>query len=189
MRQKLRLTQSFETFAEASSRTEKNIDNINAGRKRKHNSAGNLFSYQWKHEDCLTEVKGYSAGQSINFTKLALKYEIKNIKGDAPKNGGQIVKKFLHEKGVDLTILCDPNGKSIEMDGTRVRRAKKRSVLVLRKQITLVVITSNYKEASQESAIIPLGKLYNKNTVIVESFIWTTKTYFGFRVTRNLNHI
>ena len=48
---------------------------------KKHDHTGDTESIVWEKEKCLTEVNEYKDGHSINFTDLARRYGVKNLKG------------------------------------------------------------------------------------------------------------
>ena len=47
-------------------------------------------------------VRSYPEGYKINFSELARCYGVKNNNSECPKNGGQIVKMFLEENGINF---------------------------------------------------------------------------------------
>lgn len=124
-RQKLRLAQSFETFAQAKVRSKEEREKIRLKLKRPHDHTGSLEKYVWKSGECLAEVNCYADQHKINFTELARKFGLKNSKNETHRNAGQIVKKFLEEKGCNLdrfkSVWDDPIN-----DSGRIRRKKKK---------------------------------------------------------------
>ena len=56
---------------------------------------------------CLEEINGYQSGEKINYSDLARKYNVIDSESKKPQNGGQIVKEFLKENGVNLIILSE----------------------------------------------------------------------------------
>ena len=69
------------------------------------------------------DVKNYDENTKINFLDLARKYNLKNSKNEMPKNGGQIVKKYLADRGLDFTKFTSIYGSKIS-NYDRIRRAK-----------------------------------------------------------------
>ena len=59
----------------------------------------------------------------INFTGLAKKYDMKNKEGNIPGNGGQVVKEFLIENGIDSSSF---NYKSKDRNNENTRRCKRK---------------------------------------------------------------
>ncbi|XP_065678700.1 uncharacterized protein LOC136093585 [Hydra vulgaris] len=111
---KIRMNQSFETFANLKVRNEKK----NPNKLKDH--TGN-YTNKWNENDCWKEVVSYVPGTKINFTELAQKYNVINSNGEIAKNRGQIVKQFLSSKGVDLSCL------KYKGQGNRIiRRCKKK---------------------------------------------------------------
>jgi hypothetical protein len=45
----------------------------------------------------------YSRHHVVNWSELALRYEVKNKNGEVARNGGQIVQGYLKSQGVDVT--------------------------------------------------------------------------------------
>lgn len=63
-----------------------------------------MESYVFDREALLEKISDKSERSLLNFSELASEFNIKHINSDSvPKNGGQIVKQFLVESGVDLT--------------------------------------------------------------------------------------
>ena len=102
------MAQSFETFAEAKERTNKDIEKQALGLKRPHDHVGNINVYTWDSEGCLAEVNSYSDNFNINYSYLARNFGILNRKNEIASNGGQIVKTFCNR------------------DFTKIRRKKRR---------------------------------------------------------------
>lgn len=125
-RQLSRLTQSFETFAEACVRTKSDQVKVEQGLKYKHDHVGNLDAYTFDKEGCLKEVNSYKSGDKINFKGLARKYNLTNANKEFPENGGQVVKKYLEDSSCDLTLFKTIHGTPVAHNNTTVRRAKKR---------------------------------------------------------------
>ena len=113
-RQKIRLSESFETYAECKNRS----------LKANKNARNHIGSVSWDSNGCLNEFKSYAPDISnINFSALARKYGMKNNAGNFPGNWGQVVKEFLKEKNVDFSRL---HYKSKEHSDDRVRRCKRK---------------------------------------------------------------
>ena len=109
------MSESFETYSECKDR------NITHQTQKKKNHVGLVC---WKSEECLIEVSSYGTEvNKINFTALARKYGMKNSSGSFPGNGGQVVKEFLIESGVDISQF---DYKSKEQSETRTRRHKRK---------------------------------------------------------------
>ena len=120
-RQKLRLAQSFETFAEAKERTNKDIEKRALGLKRPHDHVGNISLYTWDSEGCLAEVNSYPDDYNINYSYLARKFGVLNSKNETANNGGQIVKTFLQQNNCNIERFCNS-----DTNFTKIRRKKRR---------------------------------------------------------------
>ena len=77
-RKKMRLVECFETISECKVRTQKNIEAINAGTKKKKQHVCNI---KWNLDDCIKEVSNMSEGSLINFAALARKYGVCDEEG------------------------------------------------------------------------------------------------------------
>ena len=159
MRQKFRLSSSFEDFASAKNRTIETKSAIKNGLKRPHNHIGYLHNYKWESNDCLLEVKGYIDGQIINYTELARKFNLTHKDGHTPDNAGQVVKEFLQANGCDLQRFKTVWGEA-NKDSERVRRKKRRYIhnppISLYKSIHIVLfnhIKELYKLMKQKKYI------------------------------------
>ena len=95
--------QYYETKKDATSRKEKENSKIATGVKQKRDHVGNENAYLWEAEECLREVSGYQDGDVINYSQLAKKYNMKNKHQEYPQNGGQIVKEYLVNNGIDVS--------------------------------------------------------------------------------------
>ena len=75
----------------------------------------------WNEEECLEMVRSYPKGNKINLSELARHYWVKNNNNEFPKNGGQIVKMFLQENGMNFDSLNYKNKSA----AVQFRRKKK----------------------------------------------------------------
>lgn len=121
-RNRSRMLQYFETKEDAQQRTENEKEKIKKGIKRKHNHIGKEDAYTWKAGECLKEVSEYADGQTINYSQLAKKYEMKNKDNEYPPNGGQIVKEYLVNNEIDISKF----EAIIKRSTTGIRRAIRR---------------------------------------------------------------
>ena len=100
-RNKIRMAEYFETPEQCKDRTFKDMEKVDSGKKRKKNHVASHI-LPWNEEECLEMVRSYPEGYKINFSELARCYGIKNNNSEYPKNGGQIVKLFLEENGINF---------------------------------------------------------------------------------------
>ena len=107
-RRRSRLQESFETISECKIRTQKNLDDIKNGIKKKHKHVCNI---KWNLDDCINEVSDLPEGSFINFSALARKYDIINDDGNYNRNGGQIIREALERANIDIEKF-DYHGKS-----------------------------------------------------------------------------
>ena len=77
------------------------MEKIDSGKKCKRNHVS-LHILPWNEEECLEMVHSYPEGNKINFSELAQHYGVKNNNKEFPKNGGQIVKMFSQENGMNF---------------------------------------------------------------------------------------
>ena len=80
-----------------------------------------MHIWPWNEEECLEMVRSYPEGNKINFSELARHYGVKNNNNEFPKNGGQIVKMFLQENGMNFDSLNYKN-KSSAVHSRRKKR-------------------------------------------------------------------
>ncbi|XP_065639884.1 uncharacterized protein LOC124815982 isoform X2 [Hydra vulgaris] len=118
-----RLITSMETFKQAEQRS---CEFKEKGVKKPKKHIGSSHAYKDQLNSCLEEVKVYKAGEKINYSDLARKYNIIDNESKMPKNGGQIVKEFLKEKDVNLTSLSELKRRSEEKSPVIILRKKRR---------------------------------------------------------------
>ena len=119
-RNMIRITEYFETSESCYERTMKEKEKILSGtKKNKVHIPTNIRP--WNQERCIDIVKSYPANHKINFTDLGRECGL--IVDGYPRNGGQIVKCFLEENGIN-TENFDYHSKSIT--NTRLRRGKRK---------------------------------------------------------------
>ena len=95
-RQKHRLAQTFETQEEAAERTRESLPQK---RNRPHTPA--IENIDGNLEQLLNDIESWP--DTINWSEKAKDYNIRKKGADkVPTNGGQILKKFLAAKGIDL---------------------------------------------------------------------------------------
>ena len=119
-RNKIRMTEYFETSEQCKERTFKDMEKIESGKTRQKNHVV-LHILPWNEEECLEMVRSYPEGNKINFSELARHYGVKNNNNEFPKNGGQIVKIFLQENGINFDSLNYKN-KSVAVHFRRKKR-------------------------------------------------------------------
>lgn len=103
----------------ARERTETETKKIEKGEKKPHDHIGSFTNYTFDRENLIDDVSSMSENSELNFTSLAKKYHLKNLKGEEPKNGGQIIKGYLLSKKENI------NNINISVSH-RVRRKKRK---------------------------------------------------------------
>ena len=90
--------------------------------QQSHDHVGSLENYNWNSRDlCLEEIHRYKSGDLINFSDLARKYPVTVAKtGNISSNGGQVIKNFLENSGVDISKFQKSS------ESQRIRRKKLR---------------------------------------------------------------
>ena len=86
-------------------------------------------------------MRSYPKGNKINFSELARHYGVKNNNNEFPKNGGQIVKMFLQENGINFDSLNYKN----KIAAVHFRR-KKRKIAGINVSIPTDVTNTQVKE-------------------------------------------
>ena len=51
------------------------------GEKRKRSHIGNISNYLWEKENCLKESKNMDDSEIINFSNLAVRFNLRNVSG------------------------------------------------------------------------------------------------------------
>ena len=102
---RIRLSQSFETPQQKKDRYEKHMP-----KRRKHSP--NFDSVSWDKDKVQQDLEVWPEGEKINWSKFAREHQIN------AKNGGQIVKEFAVEIGIDVKKL---DGRA---EGVRMRAKK-----------------------------------------------------------------
>ena len=68
-----------------------------------HSHVGRFENYNFDREALLQKVNNKEDGSFLNYSQLATEFEVKHVNQDSvAKNGGQVVKQYLLENGVDL---------------------------------------------------------------------------------------
>ena len=134
------MTEYFETSEQCKERTFKDMKKIESGKKPQKNHVA-LHILPWNEEECLEMVRPYPEGNKINFPELARHYEVKNNNNEFQKNGGQIVKMFLQENGINFDSLNYKN----KSDAVHFRR-KKRKIDGINVSIQTDVTNTEVKE-------------------------------------------
>ena len=91
--------------------------------KRKRNPARDLTNMTCDKDGMKAVVLRYPAGTLVNWTDLAMQYNILNKSGELTKNWGQIAQEWLKSAGIDIHKLKRLN---IRNDICRIRREKLR---------------------------------------------------------------
>lgn len=113
-RQKHRLAQAFETQEEAAERTR-----VSPPQKRNRSHTPAAKNIEGDLEQLLADVQSWPETTTINWSEKARDYNIRVKDADqVPKNGGQILKAFLTEKGVDLARFQANDGIIQNVQGT-----------------------------------------------------------------------
>ena len=97
------MSEYFETSEQCKERAFKDMEKTDSGKKRKKTHVASHI-LPWNEEKCLDMVRSYPEGNKINFSVLA-RHGVKNNNNEFPKNGGQIVKMFLQENGINFDSL------------------------------------------------------------------------------------
>ena len=120
-RKHLRKKESFETRAETIARTEKQNAKLKAG-KIKPKSHGNIHNYDWKWRECLTYFKEKEYGSKVNWKKSAEFFGLKDRSGKALGNGGQLLKRYLEDNGIDTSRFESVRGEVKIIGRSRKKR-------------------------------------------------------------------
>ncbi|KAL9972520.1 hypothetical protein ACROYT_G018842 [Oculina patagonica] len=103
-RQRERPNSSFEGKHAAMKRNETSseLDETPVVKRKRH--AGNFEAMTWDKNGLKNEVEGCGDETKVNWSELARRYQIKNmkLKGQIAKNGGQIAQEWLISQGVNL---------------------------------------------------------------------------------------
>ncbi|VDI03369.1 Hypothetical predicted protein [Mytilus galloprovincialis] len=124
---------------------------------KKHH--GNFTSYTFDQDMFLDEVKSTTPGSKVNWQYLARKYNVLNKNGIRPLNGGQVLKQFAQDNGVNIHSFNPQSRVSGRDYIRRVRRAKKR--LTKRQSIPSVKTANNIKSIVKkklDTGVINIGK-------------------------------
>ena len=124
-RQRDRLTMAFESKEDAVNRCELQASSTTA----KKSPVGRFDQMNWDKEKLKAEVEGYDKNTVVNWSQLAVKYNITNKIGELAKNGGQIAKEWLTSVGIDTTQFKRKFEEVDNCDHTRVRRKKKKGAV------------------------------------------------------------
>ncbi|XP_019624951.1 PREDICTED: uncharacterized protein LOC109470439 [Branchiostoma belcheri] len=120
-RKKRRMAEEFETLGEAEKRTTERKEKEAMGKVKVKDRLGNFNSFaDFDRESLKREVMDLDENTEVNWTQLAIKYNIKGKDGKLPGNAGQLVKLWLQSQGVDTERF---KGKPT---GDRIRRARLR---------------------------------------------------------------
>ncbi|XP_047129004.2 uncharacterized protein LOC124809199 [Hydra vulgaris] len=178
-RRKLRLHGGFESKSNAILRTSINRQYIEKGLMIKKDHLGSRFGYRWEKKKCLLYLENLPSNQNINFTSLAIKYNLHNKKGKIPGNAGQVIKELLKENGVDVAKF---NLKSIstfnQTENTnnccsKPRRRKRRLNVPGYKSISIPMEVSNKVLKDKLEQDIEKGKYRIEKLIVPKTF---TKT-------------
>lgn len=92
--------ESHESRAEAENRSFEEKQKITDG-KLKEKNHGNIQNYNWQWKECLEYFRNLERGSLVVYKDAARKFKLINEKG-IPKNGGQLLRKFLIKNNVNL---------------------------------------------------------------------------------------
>ena len=81
-----------------------------------------MENYIFDRQECLDCVEK-NEGDSLNFSELAVRFNLRHKNGNLPKNGGQILKQFLIESDCNLERFDNKNT-------LRIRKRKRRYLYV-----------------------------------------------------------
>ena len=158
-RQRDRLTMAFESREDAVNRCELQA----SGTTAKKSSVGRFDKMNWDKEKLKAEIEGYDKNTVVNWSQLAVTYNITNQKGELAKNGGQIAKEWLASVGIDTTQFKRKFEEVDNCDHTRVRRKKKKGA---GGEISLPTPSTNENLKKQLQAKISKGE-YSIGEMIV----------------------
>ena len=111
------MASSFETRESAKERNENK-----AVSTKSH--TGNLDAMTWDKAALKAEVMNYEDGKTVIWSELARKYKVTNANGEIAGNGGQTIKEWLIQEGVNVTRFKRPYEQSA--DSERIRRKKRK---------------------------------------------------------------
>ena len=155
-RNKIRMAEYFETPEQCKDRTFKDMEKVDSGKKRKKNHVASHI-LPWNEEECIEMVRSYPEGYKINFSELARCYGVKNNNSECPKNGGQIVKMFLEENGINFDSFNFKNKSDVHF------RRKKRKIAGINISIPTDITNTEVKTN--------LTKLINDGTYTIGDLI------------------
>ena len=160
------MTEYFETSEQCKERTFKDMEKIESGKNAKNHVA--LHILPWNEEECLEMVRAYPEGNKINFSELARHYGVKNNNNEFPKNGGQFVKMFLQENGINFDSLNYKN-KSAAVHSRR----KKRKIDGINVSIPTDVTNTEVKEYLAKLINYTIGDLIVPQTIVLNADLTT----------------
>ena len=73
-----------------------------ANGKVKENNHGNIHNYDWHWRECLEYFWHLEKGSEVILQEIARRFKLVNEETGKPKNGGQLVKKFLINNNINL---------------------------------------------------------------------------------------
>ena len=155
-RNKIRMAEYFETPEQCKDRTFTDMEKVDSGKKRKKNHVASHI-LPWNGEECSEMVRSYPEGYKINFSELARCYGVKNNNSECPKNGGQIVKMFLEENGINFDSFNFKNKSDVHF------RRKKRKIAGINISIPTDITNTEVKTN--------LTKLINDGTYTIGDLI------------------
>ncbi|CAH1248619.1 Hypp8311 [Branchiostoma lanceolatum] len=122
-RKSRRIAEEFETRQEAEERTKERKEKEVKGAIKPKDRLGHFDSFaDFDREGLKNKVMDWEENSEVNWTQLAVKYNIKGKDGELPGNAGQLVKLWLQSQGVDTERFKG----STTCTGDRIRRARLR---------------------------------------------------------------
>ena len=111
------MRESYESKDEAKERTSKEKEKIAAG-KKKGNNQGNIHTYDWNWRKCFDYFNTLQYGSEVNYKASAESFGLKDRKGKPLGNGGQLLKKFLEQNGINTSKFKSVRGE-VKIAGRR----------------------------------------------------------------------
>ena len=99
---------------------------IETGKKKPKDHIGRIENYTFNRNEFLEYVKT-TASKQINWSQLAKQYQV-SCNGKAVNNGGQVLKKYAYDQGIDISKFNQHLRVSGREYKQRIRKSKKRKM-------------------------------------------------------------
>ncbi len=123
-RNRLNLYHVSQKAAKANVDTRK--DKVAQGIMKRRKGVGNFSSYSFEKEDFLERIQKVNPGEKVVWKQWAEEFNVTNVAGLHPANGGQVLKEFATANGIDVDSL-NVTSRISGHDYNRIRRPKKRA--------------------------------------------------------------